>query len=625
LPFIIASFFSFVGIFTPSQVSGDVRQFGYNNIVPGLELYPLPTVPSGPRRPVGALETFVVELDEAQQTVRFQLTVARHLSADLPNGFAIVMNGGGMPGEGTAPIVVFDGSTQIPRITVARYMGFGKILLKNLFAPNGEILFSGDSSSPQVLLATMDEVGDQVSFGLELDISDFNSTSTSFPQWTGFSSTGDIGVWMDVFQNLSICYPFEATGMNPAIGVQSAACECENSDDHDRDDSDDDDRDDSDDDDRDDSEDDECDDSEDDDSENLDDDECEKSEHNSLFGERRKNHRGNESEGRSFAAQSISKMSPQRLERALRSMRSQEIPVEIEEPGDYCFGAVGRLDVHIAPFNYKPDCFALFLNGSGSTIGGLPSTSSGLEQFAIGEEVEIQGACITPDNSSSILEYPSLPDGAISSVASGSTVQSGDQFFFGIQTATAIPGDIFFIEFTCNGVTSYWNGVNVLPGNSCVLGFEVFDDASDEECEVEDNTSILFTLDGLSKDLDALNRRIARKAKKRSPTKRKRIRTLQSQSEEAAIDAWNIWVDLPTITYQCVDPTISILDHSGARFDYIADINELELIGKRLARILRKGGAEGRGKRFRRQVIELAELAREEAEKTPLQSSNVGL
>lgn len=593
LPFIIASFFSFVGIFTPSQVSGDVRQFGYNNIVPGLELYPLPTVPSGPRRPVGALETFVVELDEAQQTVRFQLTVARHLSADLPNGFAIVMNGGGMPGEGTAPIVVFDGSTQIPRITVARYMGFGKILLKNLFAPNGEILFSGDSSSPQVLLATMVEVGDQVSFELELDISDFNSTSTSFPQWTGFSSIGDIGVWMDVFQNLSICYPFEATGMNPAIGVQSAACECGNSDD------------------------DECDDS--------DDDECENSEHNSLFGERRKNHRGNESEGRSFAAQSISKMSPQRLERALRSMRGQEIPVEIEEPGDYCFGAVGRLDVHIAPFNYKPDCFALFLNGSGSTIGGLPSTSSGLEQFAIGEEVEIQGACITPDNSSSILEYPSLPDGAISSVASGSTVQSGDQFFFGIQTATAIPGDIFFIEFTCNGVTSYWNGVNVLPGNSCVLGFEVFDDASDEECEVEDNTSILFTLDGLSKDLDALNRRIARKAKKRSPTKRKRIRTLQSQSEEAAIDAWNIWVDLPTITYQCVDPTISILDHSGARFDYIADINELELIGKRLARILRKGGAEGRGKRFRRQVIELAELARNEAEKTPLQSSDVGL
>jgi hypothetical protein len=297
-----------------------------------------------------------------------------------------------------------------------------------------------------------------------------------------------------------------------------------------------------------------------------------------------------------------------------------------EEERDYCFGGYGRLDVHIAPFNYKPDCFALFLNGFSSTVGGLPTSQlTGLEQFAVGEDVEIQGACITPDNSSSILEYPPLPDGSISSVASGSTVQSGDEFFFGISTQTAIPGDIFFVEFTCNGVNSYLNGVNVLPGNSCVLGFEVFDEASDEECEVEDNTSILVTLDGLSKDLDTLNRRIARKAKKRNPAKRQRVRTLKSQSVDAAIDAWNIWVDLPTITYQCTDPTISILDHSGARFDYLSDIDELELIGKRLARILRKGGAERRGKKFRRQVIELAELAREEAEKTPLQSSDVGL
>lgn len=575
--FVVLSICTFFGISFPSELSADTRQFGYSNVVPGLELFPLPTLPPTPSRPVGSLETFVVELDEAQQTVRFQVRVARHLTADLPNGFAVVMNGGGMPGVGTAPIVVFDGSTATPRITVARYMGSGNRLLYNLFHPNAEILFSGDSSSSQVLLATKEEDGDKVSFELQLAIADFNVSSASFPQWEGFTSDGDIGVWMDVYQNLSICYPFEPTGLTPTSGTISA-CQCTS------------------------------------DTENSTD-ETSESRDSSRDSEESSSSSQEASEADLYSSDyrvpgnEVIQMRPRLLE---------------EEDKNYCYDYYGRLDVHLAPFSYKPDCLAVFLNGSGSTVGGLP-VSSGLDQFAIGEEVEIQGACITPDNSSSILEYPSLPDGSIASVASGSIVPSGDEFFFGIPTDTAIPGDIFFIEFTCNGVNSYLNGINILPGNSCFLGFEVFDEASDEECELEDNTSILATLDGLSKDLDTLNRRIARKAKKRNPAKRQRVRTLKSQSADAAIDAWSIWIDLPTITYQCADPTISILDHSGARFDYLSDIDELELIGKRLARILRKGGAERRGKKFRRQVIELAELAREEAEKTPLQSSDVGL
>ena len=96
--FLMVSVGAFFGISFPSETSADTRQFGYSNVVPGLELFPLRTLPPTPSRPVGSLETFVVELDEAQQIVRFQVTVARHLTADLPNGFAVVMNGGGMPG-----------------------------------------------------------------------------------------------------------------------------------------------------------------------------------------------------------------------------------------------------------------------------------------------------------------------------------------------------------------------------------------------------------------------------------------------------------------------------------------------------------------------------------------------
>jgi len=597
-------------------VEAQVRQFGFEEVVPGVELRPLG---GGPSRPVGLLETFIVELDENEQTVRFQLTLSRYLTDALPNAFAVVMNGGGMPsGNGDAPIVVFDGSDTVPRITVARYIHqtVGTRMLDSLFNPGGEILISGDASLPEVLLAVKEIDGDRVYFELQLDISGFNMPSNSFPQWQGFVSTGEIGIWMDVYQDLNVCYSDQtgSSGATYPFGggyVTPGSCVCNTNtypgDPHDDDSSDDCSSDDN-----------SSDDNSSDDyssDDNSSDDHSSDDDYSGGYSSQ-----GYSSDDYSSDDSSSDDNSSDDYSSDDHSSddcsSDDDSSEEEEEEEDFCYSRYGRLDIHEWPFDYTPSCSISFLTLS----DGL--SPSGLDQFLYGTEVEIQGACSMPDGSDSILEFSPLPDGSIASVNSGSSVASDQDFFFGIPTTQALPGDVISIDFSCTGVNAYMTGLN-LSGASCEIEFEIYEESFDEPCEEEDNTSILFTLDGLGKDMDTLNRRIARKARKRNPQKRRRIRSLEQQSADAAIDAWGIWIDLPTITYQCDDPTITVLDHSGARFDYIDDINELEVIGKRLSRILKQGGAKRRARKFRRRVKELAETARQEAENTPIQSSGI--